>query len=322
MLRRFLGIEGEGDSFYPEDWISSFIEAKNREYVPGEGITRVMTEAGSVPITDAVTPSMLGAGRDRSGVLIKLLDAGERLGIQVHPDRAFAGRVFGAPYGKTECWHILGVRPGTEAAVYIGFREYVTPELWRDLFERQDIDGMLSALHRFEVRPGDTVLVTGGTPHAIGEGCFLMEIQEPTDYTMRVERVSPAGETMTPMQLHYGAGEKALLECFSYIPRSREETKSRVFLTPKRDAREKDLIHLVTYGDTPCFRLDKLENASLTLDSETFVTAVVTEEGGAMECGGSTVPLHRGDAYFIPAGTRTAFHRATALLCYPPERPI
>lgn len=117
MLDEFLGKDTAEDTFYPEDWISSFVEAKNKNYIPGEGITRVILDGEELPITEAVSPDDFGEGRGESGVLIKLLDAAERLGIQVHPTPEFSRKSFGTDYGKTECWHILGARENTDASI-------------------------------------------------------------------------------------------------------------------------------------------------------------------------------------------------------------
>ena len=109
-LDLFLGKSSAEDSFFPEDWISSFVEAKNKNYIPGEGLSHVFVDGNLMKITDVVTPEDLGPGRTDSGVLIKLLDAAERLGIQVHPTPDFSRKHFGTNYGKTECWHILDAK--------------------------------------------------------------------------------------------------------------------------------------------------------------------------------------------------------------------
>ncbi len=51
----------------------------------------------------------------------------------------------------------------------------------------------LDCLHKFEVKAGVTYLMKGGVPHAIGAGCLLIEVREPTDYTIRTERTTPRG---------------------------------------------------------------------------------------------------------------------------------
>ena len=318
VMRDFLGMGTGEDSFYPETWISSFTEAKNRNYVPNEGITRVETAEGEKLITEAVSAADFGEGREDSGVLVKLLDAGERLGIQVHPTKEYARRVFDSAYGKTECWYILSGREDMEepACVYLGFKETVSADEWRELFEKQDVEGMLNAMHRFEVRSGDVILVTGGTPHAIGAGCFLVEIQEPSDYTMRVEKTTVAGESLTPMQIHYGVGEEEMLRCFDYTPRTREQVRAEHFLTGKAgDAGERIL---VSYEDTPCFALKQIDGDYRAREA-CFVTMIVLEDGDVLRYGGKESSLHRGDLFFIAAETDFSLTEAKAVICYPPR---
>lgn len=315
-LDLFLGNEAPADSFQPEDWISSFVEAKNKNYVPGEGVSKIIINGKEEGITDIVKPEDFGPGRTDSGVLIKLLDAAERLGIQVHPTPDFSRKYFGTNYGKTECWHILDTTP--DACIYIGFKEGITKEKWAALFAAQDIHGMLDCLHRFEVKKGDTILVTAGTPHAIGAGCFLLEIQEPSDYTMRVEKITLAGEVLTPMQIHYDVGEDALLECFHYIPLNHDEAKEKFFLT-KRGT------HLVTYNDTPCFALDKITEANTKISLNSFVTLVALEDGKLLfntkDNSKKTYDIQKGDKLFVPYGCKSFIAiSGTFILCHPPKQ--
>lgn len=314
VMREFLGEENPEDNFYPEDWISSFVTAKNKVFVENEGITRVELNGEVKLITDVVTAEDFGQGRDNSGVLIKLLDSAQRLGIQVHPTTEFAKNVFDSSFGKTECWYILGKR-SEDASVYLGFKEHVTKELWAELFQKQDIEGMLNCLHKINVTPGDVILVTGGTPHAIGEGCFMVEIQEPSDYTMRVEKITVDGEVLTPKQIHYGAGEEALLECFEYIPRSLDEVKQEFVLTPTQG--DKGQTCLVKYNDTECFALSLVDRIEFEEASPSFVTVIMLDDGGKMECNSKEYQLKRGDKYFIPANIQYKLKDAKALLCYP-----
>lgn len=320
MIKDYLGIAPADDTFYPEDWISSFVEAKNKNYVENEGITRVLYDGEEKLITEVVTPDDFGEGRTDSGVLIKFLDAAERLGIQVHPTKEYAKKIFNSSYGKTECWHILGTRNmGKPAIIYLGFKEHVTKKLWKELFEKQDINGMLDAMHSFEVKAGDTVLVTGGTPHAIGAGCFLLEIQEPSDYTMRTEKVTVAGDTLTPMQIHYGVGEEKMLDCFDYTPKSREKIYNEFFLS-ERKTKNSAITKLVTYDDTSCFALEKIKCDNLALKKEHFITIIATQNGGIMKCDKEEFHLNRGDKFFIPANTEITLVDSEVLVCYPPRK--
>lgn len=315
-LDAFLGKESRELSFCPEDWISSFTEAKNKDYTPGEGISRVLLNGRAVPITEAASKEDFGPGRSESGVLVKLLDAGERLGIQVHPTPEFSLKHFSSPHGKTECWHILSAEK--DAAVYIGFKEGITREKWKELFQKQDISGMLSSLHRLSVKEGDTVLVKAGTPHAIGAGCFLLEIQEPTDYTMRVEKTTVSGDILTPMQVHYGAGEEALLDCFIYEGLSESAARERFFLNPKAGGEGYAKEMYVTYDDTPCFALGVIRSGE-SITPKSFITLVVTHPGG-LKIGNTLLDVKRGDKLFVPYGCgKTASSGAAAIVCYPPE---
>lgn len=129
-------------------------------------------------------------GSDWSGsrfpLLVKFLDAADRLSVQVHPDDAAAARINPQECGKTGCgkteaWVILEAEPGSR--LYVGLHEGVTREdLRRHLAEGTVAD----CLHEFEPAPGDCVLVPAGTVHAIGEGILLAEIQQPSDITYRL----------------------------------------------------------------------------------------------------------------------------------------
>jgi mannose-6-phosphate isomerase len=143
-------------------------------------------------LRDAVCADPLGwLGRDDAeagdtGVLVKLLDAGQRLPVHVHPTREYASNHLGCAYGKTEAWFIL--EADDDAAVWVGWREEVSRDRLSMLVETQDAEAMLALMHRIPVRPGDGVLVPGGTPHAIGAGILLVEAQEPTDQSILLER--------------------------------------------------------------------------------------------------------------------------------------
>jgi mannose-6-phosphate isomerase len=113
---------------------------------------------------------------------VKLLDAGERLPVHVHPDRAFASEHLGSRYGKSEAWLVLA--GGT---LYVGFRESVDADTLRHWFDTQDSAAMVGACNELAVARGDCVYVPARTPHAIGEGVFMVEVQEPSDLGVLLE---------------------------------------------------------------------------------------------------------------------------------------
>lgn len=313
-IRRFLGDSQAADDFMPEDWITSFKEAKNRIYIENEGISRVELNGVTSLITDAVAAECFGEGRTDPGVLIKFLDSAERLGIQVHPTKTFAKRIFKSDYGKTESWYILGTRK--DACIYIGFKEGISRAEWKHLYDTQNIPAMLDRMHRFEVKEGDVILVTGGTPHAIGAGCFLLEVQEPTDYTMRVEKVTVAGEELTPMQIHYGAGEDALIDCFEYDGLTREQAESRFF--KKSAMAENGVKPLITYDDTPFFNYTRYCGGHHVFAYPYYCTLISLKTRGRIIEGNDEIVLKAGDRFFIPDNTKFEIEDADAIICLPP----
>jgi mannose-6-phosphate isomerase len=120
-------------------------------------------------------------GKDgRFPLLVKYIDASENLSVQVHPDDESAARIPGAE-GKTEAWVVLDARPGS--VLHAGLRPAVTAAE----FERvADGPGVLELLLSWEVRPGDCLLVPGGTVHAIGAGITILEVQQNSDTTYRL----------------------------------------------------------------------------------------------------------------------------------------
>ena len=123
---------------------------------------------------------------DDPALLVKLLHAGERLPVHCHPDREFARRHLGCPWGKTEAWVIVG-GDGPDPVVHLGFREDIDPGRLAGLVEAQQVEALLAALNAVPVTAGDTVLVPAGMPHAIGRGVLLVELQEPTDFSVLLE---------------------------------------------------------------------------------------------------------------------------------------
>ena len=113
-------------------------------------------------------------------LLLKLLDAKDKLSVQVHPDDDYAERVEHA-LGKTEAWHILFAAPGAEL-VY-GVKAGTTKEELRRASENgAEVEGLL---RRVKVKAGQTFYIPAGTIHAIGAGIILYEIQQSSMVTYR-----------------------------------------------------------------------------------------------------------------------------------------
>jgi mannose-6-phosphate isomerase len=191
-ISRFRGLPPP-DSGRPEDWIGSttprFGAGKDGNGAsPGLTILpdgRLLADAiADEPVRWLGEEHVARHGADPT-ILVKLLDAGQRLPLHVHPDRRFARSHLASPYGKTEAWAILEAAP--EAVVYLGFRRAVEADELAGWVAAQRVDTMLAAANVVPVRAGDTVLVPAGLPHAIGPGVLLLEAQEPTDFSLLLE---------------------------------------------------------------------------------------------------------------------------------------
>jgi mannose-6-phosphate isomerase len=131
----------------------------------------------------------------RFPLLFKILDAHDKLSLQVHPPEKLADRLGGEP--KTEFWYVAAADPGAE--VYLGFRESVT----RGQFEKALRDGTAADyVYKVRIRPGDAAFLPGGRFHALGAGTLLIEVQQNSDTTYRVFDWNRVDDTGRQRQLH------------------------------------------------------------------------------------------------------------------------
>lgn len=131
----------------------------------------------------------------RFPLLVKLLDARKTLSVQVHPPAALAEILGGEP--KTEMWYFLQCEP--TAHIYAGLKKGLTRHQFEDLLSHGEIQ---QALHRIEVREGDSIFIPSGRMHAIGAGSVIAEIQQNSDTTYRVFDWNRLGSDGRPRALH------------------------------------------------------------------------------------------------------------------------
>ncbi len=135
------------------------------------------------------------AAAGRFPLLCKILDARDKLSLQVHPPAAKAAELKGEP--KTEMWFIADAAP--DASLYVGLKDGVT----RAEFEQKISDGSVAdCFHRIPVRAGDTMFLPSGRVHAIGSGLVIFEIQQNSDTTYRVFDWNRVGLDGQPRELH------------------------------------------------------------------------------------------------------------------------
>ena len=172
----------------PEEWLASTV---TRWGTTDSGLTE-LGALGSLAELIAKDPEgWLGTAHvarwgSSPALLVKLIDAGQRLPVHVHPTRRFATDHLGCPFGKTEAWVVLDAPPGG-GTVFVGTTRPVRRGEWAELVDAQATDAMLDLLHTATVNPGDGVVVPAATPHCFDAGVFIVELQEPTDFSVLLE---------------------------------------------------------------------------------------------------------------------------------------
>jgi mannose-6-phosphate isomerase len=249
------------------------------------------------------------------GVLVKLLDAGQRLPVHVHPSRQFARRHLDCPYGKTEAWYVLKAAP--QSAVWVGWREDVGPERLAGLVAAQDVDAMLALMHQVPVQKGTGVLVPAGTPHAIGAGVLLIEAQEPTDQSILLEHVNV---TASESEVFLGLTAEVAL---SAVSGQRLEDSGTLVRHAVR-GNSSGLASVLPHAADPYFRMELLAGQSLSgAEVESGFAVVIVIEGAgeiaARAKGGESWALSQGQVWAVPAaiGNWTVTGDVQVLVCRP-----
>lgn len=336
-LETLAGVAAPADSHLAEDWIGSVTESRipGRDQ-PGEGIStvlmggrthnlRALIEADPVYHLGAAHVTAFGS---HPMLLVKFLDSAIRLHFQCHPSRTFARARLGSNSGKTEAYHILGVRPGVaQPYFYMGFQHPPEPAELKRMILEQDIAAMERCFEKMPARPGDTFLIPGGFPHALGEGVFMVEIQEPTDFAVRYE-FDRGGYVLPEAARFMGRDVDFALEMIDATKRPLAEIERDYRCRPTREAE----LGAGSYTDsligpekTPCFRVKKTTLASPVVrpPSGGFHIGIVTAGACDVSVGGETLRLNRYDKYFLPAGLGAARFTplggtAEILECHPP----
>lgn len=129
-------------------------------------------------------------------ILVKLIDARDRLSLQVHPDDTYAAEHHQSR-GKTEMWYVLDAEP--DAELICGFERAMSTQDFAAHIQNGTAD---AAVAHIPVHPGDVFFIPPGTVHAIGAGILLAEVQQNSDVTYRVWDWGRVGADGMPRQLH------------------------------------------------------------------------------------------------------------------------
>lgn len=214
---------------------------------------------------------------ERFPVLTKLIDAGEKLSVQVHPTDEYA-RAHEGEWGKSEMWYVVSAESG--AGVYLGPSREITREALRSHAE----DGDLERLLRFvPVREGDVIFIPAGTIHSICGGVLIFEVQQNSDLTYRLYDYMRRDGSGRMRELHLGQA----LEVANLNP---YEAPPRVKLSEE------------TIGACDYFKVQKCKlnftKTDIFVDKSSFL-AVTCVDGSASLDGEPISPF---ETLFVPAG--------------------
>jgi mannose-6-phosphate isomerase len=291
----------------PEEWVGSTTTVFGEQELGLSRLAdgRLLREAMAADPVGFLGPDHAAGSDADPGLLVKLLDAGERLPVHVHPDGAFAREHLGSPCGKTEAWIVIATA-GPSATMHVGFRDEVSAETLERWVRDQDTAAMLDALNVVEVREDDVLYVPAGTPHAIGEGVLLVELQEPSDLSILLEwRGFASGEDDASL----GLGWDVALHSVDRSATDPDRLRGR---------------HLPVEADR-FFRAERIEASPSAQLDRGFAILVFTEGAAELHCeDGEPLRVGRGDAVLVPwsAGACRLEGTAAAVACRPPVRDL
>ncbi len=334
-IDRFRGIYPGEDDGRPEAWVGSDTRTVNAvekgdpndgcaECILPDGTRCYLFEAIGKDPEKALGEKHRKLTGDQLGVLVKLLDAEKQLGLQTHPTRAYAKEHFGSDFGKEESWYVLSKREDVEEPPYVlmGFKEGVTREQFEKGFDAGDIHAMEQCCHKVPVEVGDAFFIEAGLPHAIGPGCFVAEVQEPSDITVGAWKKRDGTEEEKE------AYKQRLLGCYNYNGADFEENLRRYRIAPRTiregDWGKEELI--IGQGQTEYFSFTRLSvNSSAPMLKTGFhQIAIVLSGRGVLRCADREEELKQGDELFFPYACKEVTIEAkpgeeiAILLCNPP----
>lgn len=226
---------------------------------------------------------------DRFPLLIKFIDANDRLSIQVHPDNEYSLANEGE-LGKTEMWYIVDAEPG--AKLVYGLIDGCSVS---DLAEAVNNGTIEDKMNFVDVHPGEVYFIPSGQVHAIGAGILIAEIQQNSNITYRVYDYNRRQADGSLRQLHT---EKAL----DVIKvRTNEEIEQIRFSNPSKSAGE--LLCSCEYFTSVKYNSRKDSSVVFNAGEGSFISLLVLDSyDGAIVTDDYTFPIAKGESYFIPAG--------------------
>lgn len=215
-------------------------------------------------------------------LLIKFIDASDKLSVQLHPDDYLAKANGGR--GKTEMWYVLKAKE--RAHIIAGFKEEMDEETLSNILKSNTLEEHLNYI---PVKEGDAFYISAGLIHAIGEGVLIAEIQQPSDITYRIHDYNRKQDDGSYRELHLEEAKEAIK--FKNI--------DTVELSYDRNLEGSQVLKHSPYFKTDIIFLSNTEHVIERSDSLTIL--MVVQGAGVLSCDAHDYELQLGDTYIIPA---------------------
>lgn len=264
----------DAETPFGESWEISAREEADSEVAGGSFAGKTLRQLWA---DEGIKSAVFGAkapSEERFPLLFKILDARDKLSIQVHPPAAVADELGGEP--KTEVWYIAHAEPGAE--LYVGVEPGVTESSFRAALEEGTAE---EVVHAIPVVTGQHIFIPSGRLHAIGAGLLIYEIQQNSDTTYRVYDWNRTGLDGKPRDLHIEESLKCI--DFSDVGPGMDEPDGSLLSECEHFRLER---HLLSAGDS----LDEISDGRF---------AVITVVSGELSADGET--FVEGDFFIVPA---------------------
>ncbi len=222
-------------------------------------------------------------------VLIKLIDAKDRLSVQVHPNDEYALANEGE-YGKTEMWYVADCDEG--AKLIYGFKQDISKG---EFLERINTGNLSPVCNYVPVQKGDVFFIDAGTMHAIGKGILIAEVQQNSNTTYRISDYGRVGADGKPRKLHI---KQALDVTNTKKPTKPYGNVGDVTLYPFGTVRE------LAKSEYFCTELIHLDGNVGVYDNDSFISLLFLNGSATLSYAGGTMKLKKGDSVFLPASVK------------------
>jgi len=332
VYRNYLGGKGfsalcgdnSTDGIFPEEWICSKVKAINPKYFgPRDGVSIVEnTDIYFDDLLEIEKDNLLG--NRKYDCLVKYLDSAIRLPVQVHPTKEFSRKNFNSEYGKTEAWLVLSTRD--DAKIYFGFKDKIDLKTLEEYADKslEERDILSTIITYTNAKVGDVFIIKAGLIHAIGKGCTILEVQEPTDFTIQIENWC-GDNRVTEQEKYLGLEKETALSCFNFNEYGKEALE-RARCIPKteykKDGVKKEI--LISYDDTPCFSENRyiINGGECLMNYGPSVWCIVDGNGEIVGEDYSHT-LNKGNYFFLPYAAEGKYKikgNLTAVECLPSKQ--